>query len=81
MKIHKTTYQIKKQLQQSWKELKKRYGLIYICNGCGNILDSEGYNLDKAEMGNNYEYSRIGNKLYHYTICDKCKEVVLLGRV
>lgn len=66
---------------KSWKKLKDCYGLIYVCNGCGNVLDSEGYTLDEGEMGNNYSYILINGKTYHWAICDKCKSIVLLGKI
>ncbi len=50
------------------------------CINCGELYDFEGWNIkeEEAGMGNNYNYSYIGDFLIKYTICTKCKHPVVL---
>jgi len=65
-------------IKQELIKLKKKWGpCIYVCSTCGNVLDSEGYTLNKAEMGNNYCYGEIDGRTVHYTKCE-CGAIVVL---
>lgn len=66
------------EIKERLVKLKKQCGKIYLCPNCFNIFTFDGWIFGEEGMGNNYNYIKIRDELYHYTTCS-CKTKVLLG--